>query len=250
MNARQLYAIFAAPSHPWSPWTKPILFAEMASLLSPPETILPAWHGPPIQPDCAWILDLPGIDGISAAMAGLASGLIPVPLYNGTTGRAEIVDTAPLLGGLLALGEAMARANLPPGAPPMFMLDANRYPTSRTPQPGQFDNRWLVFPQDLPSSRFLQKHGVRVIRILTHQKKISEDLAHVLRRWQDGGIRLEILGTDGGGAKAIRINRPSKFRYFFRRALVLLKLRRGAGGGFGAVVPVPSESSGHHRGFG
>ena len=112
--------------------------------------------------------------------------------------------------------------------------------------PGRFDNRWTVFPQDFPSANFLSSHGVR--SAVLGQLFVGEpqrDLAHVLMRWQDAGIR--ILACDvqrDAPPEPIRITRPGQFRMLWYRALVIAGLRRNSAGGFGAVVPEPSQSSG------
>ena len=51
-------------------------------------------------------------------------------------------------------------SNVGPGlaathAPPAFLLDSDRM-KAPAPDPGRFDNRWLVFPQDFPSAAFLR----------------------------------------------------------------------------------------------
>lgn len=105
-------------------------------------------------------------------MVGLSSGLVPVPVYNGASGPNEIVDTRPLLRGLHPRGEVLVRNRLSANALPMFMVDANRYPIEGELSPGRFDNRWLVFPQDLPSHRFLRKHGATTARVLSSRRTI------------------------------------------------------------------------------
>jgi hypothetical protein len=106
----------------------------------------------------------------------------------------------------------------------------------------------MVFPQDFPSHRFLRGQGIRTVCVLSKDGQIAEDLAHVLHGWQDGGIALSVLDPAGTRAQSMRIRKPRLYRHFFRRALVLLGLRRGAAGGFGARVPIPAEVSG--GGFG
>ena len=53
-----------------------------------------------------------------------------------------------------------------PDAPPAFLLDAARMKgTAR--QPGRYDNRWCVFPQDAPSADFLKAQGIESIYVLS-----------------------------------------------------------------------------------
>ena len=58
------------------------------------------------------------------------------------------------------------------------------------PSPGKFDNRWVVFPQDFPSATFLRSRGVADVLLIHSGKSVQEDLAHVLLRWQQGGLRM------------------------------------------------------------
>ena len=63
------------------------------------------------------------------------------------------------------------------------------------------------------------------------------DLAHVLRRWQQGGIAIQLKRMDTPGPPVpSEIARPSWFGAMFQRALALVGLRRGEAGGFGAWV--------------
>src|SRR5262249_25610457 len=56
--------------------------------------------------------------------------------------------------------------------------------------PDEFDNRSISFTTDFPSANFLAAHGIA--RVMLVQKSSAEpqpDLAHSLRRWQDGGVK-------------------------------------------------------------
>jgi hypothetical protein len=107
-----------------------------------------------------------------------------------------------------------------------------------------FDNRWTVFPQDFPSARFLLERGIKRV-VLVHANanaQPQEDLAHVLLRWQEAG--LEIFGKTQADKELpvkITVTRPSRFRFVWYRALVLLGFRRSSVGGFGAFL---AQSSG------
>ena len=59
-----------------------------------------------------------------------------------------------------------------------------------------------------------------------------EDLAHVLFRWQEAGLRIR-----GRGGREIRVERPPRYRALWYRALATLGLRRNDTGGFGSLVP-------------
>jgi len=99
----------------------------------------------------------------------------------------------------------------------------------------RFDNRWKTFPQDYPSARFLLERGIRrVVLVQEYAGQPQEDLSHVLLRWQEAGIRLEVYGTKADGPlRELSVRQPSHFRALWQRALAVLGLRRGAWGGFG-----------------
>ncbi|MGH9601505.1 MAG: hypothetical protein ACRD24_03860 [Terriglobales bacterium] len=113
------------------------------------------------------------------------------------------------------------------------------------PEAGKFDNRWMVFPQDFPSASFLTSHGIQ--RVLLAQESYApvprEDLAHVLLRWQEGGIEILLKRLDRPDAPArIEVARPSRFRALWHRALAIVGLRRSSAGGFGCTVPESSSA--------
>jgi len=115
----------------------------------------------------------------------------------------------------------------------------------KTPSPGQFDNRWMVFPQDFPSASLLLAHGIRrVVVVEPAGRAPAEDLVHVLLRYQQAGIEVLIESLDAPGhPRPAKLARPSWFRAMFYRALVVLRLRRNSAGGFGAV-PQPTRGGG------
>ena len=105
--------------------------------------------------------------------------------------------------------------------------------------PGEFDNRSVSFTTDFPSANFLAAHSIK--RVLLVQKQALEprpDLAHSLRRWQDGGLTLERLRLEPLSAREpFQVSRPPWYGAMFQRALSAMGLRRAGSGGFGAWVP-------------
>ena len=138
--------------------------------------------------------------------------------------------------------------DISPDAPPVFMLDSNRMAGSGNSR--AYDNRWCVFPQDMPSASFLLKAGIR--RIIVRSEKIQNDLAHILLRYQKEGI--EIYLCPDREIKKISVVRPSRFKSLSYRFSVILGLTRNGAGGFGAKIPEPVDSSyssgGRYYGFG
>lgn len=210
------------------------------------------------------VADLPGRDAIFYGLALLDRGYRPVPIIDGSPGpdriylspidpsiptsksykSACIVDMSGLL---LALCQGSARlreADLAPEAPPVFLLDSKRMTGVSYVVDGAFDNRWMTFPQDFPSSRYLRDRGIRRV-VFVHDTFLTqpqEDLAHVLLRWQEDGIAIESKSAHFGESPVpIKMNRPFRFRATWYRALAALGLRRNDTGGFGSYPPDPSS---------
>lgn len=235
-----LYAAWAPETSPWSAWAKPVLFASMQRLLALPASPAPAPTAtamPPAAPGRAWVIDLDGPDAVAVG-AALAPGAWPVPLFNGVPDLRAVIDLGPTLAALRAAASALpiARAE----APPAFLLDARRMRPARVPMPGDFDNRWQVTPQDFPSDRRLLAAGVTEV-VLVADGAVADDLAHVLRRWQEAGLVLRRWVPDPGALVILDVPRPRWFRSLWWRVLVGFGLRPNAAGGFGSTIPQPSN---------
>lgn len=282
MTYRELFRIWSPPTSIWSPWAKPVLFASMRSTLpeqvrrwaqesSTPTAVLPpldagvmAWLSSGRSGRTAVIMDLPGEQTVERALQMAAQGFCPVPLFNTTYGDKAHLPVMGIMRRLFEAGEVLARQSKPlsPTAPPVFMLDTMRNPP-RLPAPGDYDNRWVVFPQDFPSADFLKRNGFTgVVYWRTRPASFNRDLDHVLIRWQDAGIAIfeyvdepcsvvaspksELPPNPNASSlpTALRVTRPMAYRGFWQRWLVAFGLRRSSAGGFGGVVPQPS-SGGH-----
>jgi len=260
MTGRELYEMWAPEWDEWSPWVKPVLFTEMEGLPLP-EASIPAESSlhcsAGFRRDTALVLDLPGLQSLMAAFSLAKDGYRPVPLFNTTSGRRQHVPSSKCV---LASVPAMVQVlSSPPPEyvrnaiigdnPPAFLLDSYRLSPDNRPAPGMYDNRWIVFPQDFPSAAFLKSRGItQVVVIQEGYGSPADDLAHVLRRWQEAGISLFVQEANESSAlRPIDIQRPSGFRSMIYRVLVMMKLRRNSAGGFGSIIPIPGEG-GH--GFG
>jgi len=252
MNARELFDRWAPEDSPWSAWAKPVLFAATYEVSAQDrehwsaacERVRGRW-APPRSGDTALVLDLDGPDALALALECAHQGYRPVPLFNSSIGPAALLDNGPIRAGL-ELGRAvLSAARLTKDASPVFALDARR--TAGSPKPRAFDNRWLVFPQDFPSVNTLLAQGIRrAVLVQQGRSAPQSDLAHVLLRWQRGGISvlaLDLADTTQAvrGPTAIEVKRPSRFRFLAYRLLATLGLRRSSAGGFGSVVPQPSS---------
>jgi hypothetical protein len=180
-----------------------------------------------------------------------------VPLYNSvplphgqpiqdpllTRNAVAAVNVLPILAALKGSAEKLAELKLPLDAPPAFLLDANRSGDRLNMAPGDFDNRSVSFTTDFPSANFLVSHEIQSVLLVQRDRlQPQSDLAHSLRRWQDGGLRLERLQLDPATQpESFEVARPSWYGAMFQRVLSQIGLRHSNGGGFGAWVPESSS---------
>jgi hypothetical protein len=255
MNPAELYKLWAPEDSIWSNWAKPVLFADHAfndlplSSSADWRSLNVAW-APSVDSNAAIVMDLPGAFAVWFAMTLAQRGFRPVPLFNGAPGPMlgsfPLVDVSAVVSALHATAEDLMTLRLPPNAPPAFLLDANRLSGGELPDPGRFDNRWWVFPQDFPSANFLLSQNIRsLVLVQNNRAQPRRDLAHVLLRWQEAGIQILSCGeNDQTQPTPILVEKPDNFRSLWYRALVLAGLRRNSAGGFGAVIPEPSSGGG------
>lgn len=272
-NGEEIYKCWAPEGAVWSPWVKPVLFTQMG--------VAPATGVPPVvEPEVGWaplpeavelnaaesagyrdpgliagagtrtalILDLPGAQAVATGLALARLGYRPVPLFNTCPGPKAVLELDAVVSGLRAGAQLLPGLALRPDAPPAFLLDHGRL--SGVPSSGSFDNRWMVFPQDFPSSRFLREQRVaRVVLVRGRSIQGEQDLDHVLRRWQVEGLALQLIQTEPvTPARTLEIKSPPRFGALWYRVLAMMGMRRNAAGGFGSEVPVPTQ--GARSGFG
>ncbi len=254
MNRVELFETWAPAGSPWSRWAKPVLFAEMGgerrAVEGAPEL---ARLGLRQDAPTAVVVDLPGEEAVMVGLALAQDGYRPVPLFNGARGPLGLasglvlVPVEPVVEWLWQGAEYLERVRLPESAPPAFLLDERRQSPQASPAPGRFDNRWMVFPQDFPSANFLRGQGIRQVLLLQGQagRSPAVDLAHVLLRWQQGGLALFMAEPSAGGAaQPLVVGKPSRFRSLWYGVLALAGLRRNSAGGFGSLIPQVSSGAG------
>jgi hypothetical protein len=232
-----LYTAWAPDSSPWSAWVKPVIFACAERITPLPAADPIAIPLPPAAPQRAWIIDLDGAASVYAGTALAGLGVCPVPVFNGVPDPLGVIDLRPLLAALRDLARSLPVAGA--DAPPAFLLDNRRMRPVQSPTPGAFDNRWQLAPQDLPSANRLLAAGIAEVVVVT--RAIENDLAHVLRRWQEAGVQLHQWVPSVGRLEPLQVPRPPWFRSMWWRVLVFAGLRANAAGGFGAAVPHPSS---------
>jgi hypothetical protein len=248
MEPEELYEMWAPFDSIWSMWAKPGIFickshgAEVhVDLTNLPD--LYTWHSG--MGDTAVIVNLPGVEAIKYGLALAQLGYRPVPLFNSIDGPGAVINVREIKAGLMDGAENLRSLIIGLKAPPAFLLDSNRM--AKRPKQGDFDNRWVVFPQDFPSGTFLLSRVIKKVILIQLSSSIDRDLGQVLAFWKRSGI--EILLMDGQGEwtpRAAENLKPIRRMNFARAAfgailIVSLGLRRSNAGGFGSIIPTPDR---------
>jgi hypothetical protein len=249
MTKEEIFEIWAPPKANWSPWAKPVLFSQMDAIseeLAPAEVPMDVGWAADADRATAIVVDLPGTQGIAMALSLSEAGYRPVPLYNACpqpSGDVALVDVRPIMLALAAGVAKLSAANLPPDAPPAFMLDAIRNVPRAVPAPGLFDNRSISLPTDFPSANLLLSRGLRrVVLVQTHAGEPQADLSHTLRRWQEAGLAIfAVAANDHLAPSSITISRPRAFRVLWYNLLAKFGFISNPLGGFGGHLPMPSS---------
>lgn len=250
MTNEEIFDAWAPADVLWSQWAKPVLFAQRSDVMPPTTAAAPPaladdrWL-PPASGQRAIVVDLPALDALRTGLALARRGHRPVPLYNTCDDPAAVLDVRSLVAALAGAADDLRRAALPPDAPPAFLLDSNRMRPAVLPSPGKFDNRWVVFPQDFPSATFLHSRGIREVVLIQEGDKPQEDLAHVLRRWQEAGLSIHVMPPRDATPQPIVVQKPSWFKTLGYRLVAISGLRRNNAGGFGAVIPIARAGGGY-----
>jgi hypothetical protein len=255
-STQSAYKIWA-PDGPWTPWAKPVLFAARPHGLKPDESGklgIPDGVRLPADKHTAVIVDLPGQRGVLESLALARDGFRPVPLYNGVVGDDGLpmtVDVRGLISALVRGAQTLQALSIAPDAPPVFMLDADRMNGSGAKNRGMYDNRWSVFPQDMPSAAYLLDRGIE--KIVLCARSVQADLSHILYAYQKRGLDI-YLYNDTTRLRKQTVTLPSWFKRSAYRFKVILGLKRNAAGGFGGAVPdvnlLGGAAGGGHYGYG
>ena len=251
MDPLRLFEIWAPEHWPWSAWVKPALFAGSSTLEEPrPVTAAPVTVLDPTIPPAgqtALVVDLPGEQSVTLGVELVEHGYQAVPLFNtqGSVGSFEVINVGPIIEAIVRLTPIVMGATLSAQAPPAFLLDSDRLGHRASLRPGDYDNRWVVFPQDLPSATLLRSRGItRVMLIHEDPDPPGRDLDDVLARWSKGGLEIARWAPGETMAEPYRPSRWWTVRLFFLFVLAALSLRRNAAGGFGSRIPEAVSGSG------
>jgi hypothetical protein len=252
LSKDQIYQVWAPQQAIWSRWVKPVLFAFADGILKEHPDRAPSFNPQhiPAAGTTAIIVELPGQEGVLWGIQLARLGYRPVALYNALpfppqekmtapASRTEsTVNGEPILAALVHETAALGQIQLLSGAPPAFLLDADRRIAMKDPAPGRFDNRSVCFSTDFPSAEFLLAQGIRQVVIVQKGSDVAGDLLQPLLAWQKSGIRL--LRMEPAGTRspfAMVAHEPTFLRRLSYRLGVAFGLRRSELGGFGGIVP-------------
>jgi hypothetical protein len=252
MQREEVYEAWTPPAGAWSLWVRPVLFAQLpeatagasqpAGAGDPWPTLDVSW-APPADDHTLMMVDLPREEAVYTGLALVRRGYRPVPLFNGCTGPSEVIPQGAIQRALCD-GAAYLRAqDLLPSAPPAFLLDQLRQAPIRPLQPGVFDNRWRVYPEDIPSAELLRARGfTRVVLVQRSRRWPQYDLRQVLWYRQQAGLAVQVVDqARPAPPEPVTLFRPPWYRRFGQRLLDWLGVKRSPVGGFGFVIPQPTH---------
>ncbi len=143
MNASEAYEVWAPTGGPWSPWVKPILFADepdwdAGRLPALTEVSVPDWMMEPVKnagyrdvkresasgdTTTVYVIDMPGAEAVAWGLMLARRGWRPIPLYNAVPGG--------ISGGYVPLGAPSPM--MPTSIAPMNTLGAPLAPVPVLP---------------------------------------------------------------------------------------------------------------------
>jgi len=230
----RVYKIWAPDDSIWSQWAKPVLFTSKTTIPSGIDVKQGDRWLDKVRTNSMIILDLPGGEGVKDVLSLAQIGYRPVPLYNGVyvpDTYSPLIYTGDIVDSLYQGADKLSQYSIFKDAPPAFMLDSNRMKQANKTS-GKYDNRWCVFPQDMPSASILLENGID--SVIVKSESIQNDLAHILCRYQEKKIAIYLYN---GIMTRTTVPKPSRFKSMLYRYKVTLGLTRNAAGGFGGRIP-------------
>jgi hypothetical protein len=186
------------------------------------------------------LVDLPGPKSVALAARLVQAGMQPICTFDHWPHDRAGIPAERVLEQLMrhSVVVAEARKRLTPEAPPVWICDSLRL-TGGRPAPGHFDNRYYLDDSLLPGPRMLRSAGIErlVLVVPSANATISADLGFWLGERLKDGFQTLRVSIDDAGLEA-RPFTPSGDRNAFRVG------GRNDAGGFGVLVPVPSEGGG------
>ena len=195
--SKEIYRVWAPVGWKWVDWVRPVPFIGInkeQNKFSCNSITIPVLVFD-VSKDCAYIVDLSGMESVAMGIALAKAGIRPIPVYNGTIeqkGARANVDNGMICRALLWGAKELQTITLANDASPAFLMDSNRMNRYKMEE-GLFDNSWDIYPQDLPSADYYIRNNISKIIIITD--KILKDINKILYDYQSKGI--EIMITQG-----------------------------------------------------
>lgn len=215
INNKELYKIWAPFDFPWSPWVRPVLFANINDTLKinkylsfEPNVVKYVEKG---VTDTAIFVDLPSTEEIEEGIALAKLGFRPIPLYNGTEpqdGVKSIINNDEIEGAIIWGAKELRNINLDKLAPPAFLLDFNRVERRRR-DVSVFDNSWDIYYQDVPTAEYLLNNKIK--KIIVRSSILNKDLKRILYGYQKKGMQI-FLAKEIDLIKKVEIKKAPKER--------------------------------------
>ncbi len=245
---------------PWVPYQCPTIFASIDKLNITPDTVelSPGYHEehPPqawqwLSPDTMVIVDLPDGAAIEVGVTLMKKGAQFVSTFDHWPFSSTVRTATPVIKTqnhidtmrTLAPEVHALRQNLTPDVAPIWLCDSRRLGDDMPdPTPGTFDNRYYIDDSILPGVNTLQKGGIRRIVHLNEQLKDDPlpDLVPFIIEANKAGIAIEKVAIKD---KNTWVQPQPMTEMPFKTRLPIRGFRRTDMGGFGKMVPVPSEGS-------
>lgn len=213
MTSKEVYKMWAPPLKKWVDWVRPVPFIGLDNPKEVHEFIdytipnINYLHGN--FKDTVVIIDTIGINSIKEGIALAKMGYRPIPIFNGTTPPIGSMSTTNnnIIEPLLIWGALeLQNITIEEDAPPVFLLDSNRLNRYKI-NSSIFDNSWDIYPQDIPSPKYMIEHGIK--RIIVRGELFQSDLKKVLYKYQKNNIK--VLFTNGyEEPKEIRIKKTKE----------------------------------------
>jgi hypothetical protein len=246
--------VWVGTDHPWRAWAKLAPFAAI-----PEAEVIPAIEGaayrgeiirwgsadpaPFVRERTAIIVDLPGPDAIDMGLALGQRGYRPVPSMNTASAMFELIDMAPVLERLMAGARFASAFPTGPAVPPAFLLDSRRDGGGVKPVPNMFDNRWFVFPTDLPPAEQLQAAGITTVLIVQDEPLPREDVEAIGWAYQRGGLTVRVADVRSHREHDLDVPLHGWWTRVLRRARRRIAFHRRWDGSYGERIPIPPEPS-------
>ncbi len=246
---------------PWVPYHCPTLFASIDRLSIDPSNAALSPGYEEEHPPGAWewideqtmvIVDLPGATTIEVGvtlmkqMAQLVCTFDHWPSSTRNRSADTVVDADEIIDMMYTLAPEAAEVypNLSPSAPPVWLCDSRRLGDDEPdPTPGTFDNRYYIDDSILPGIPTLNKAGIR--RVVYFNERLDDDplpdvAPFIVDSSKQKGITVERVALT---EKETWIEPKPIERLPFETKLPIRSFKRSDLGGFGKLVPQPSEGS-------